>query len=74
MIENVEILQQPAESRRKRSKSNGVAKDESVLRNERAKKLLSEQKKIADVCLFSVLFPYVYNVRCPSYFSCEWLF
>ncbi len=74
IIENVEVQHQVAESRRKRSKSNGVAKDESILRNERAKKLLLEQKKIADVCLFSVLFSYFHNVRCPAYFPCEWLF
>ncbi len=47
--DNVEI---PGGNRGNRCRNDGPAKEESILRNERAKKLLSDQKKIADVCLF----------------------
>ncbi len=52
LIDIVEVQQPASGNQKKTSKLDGPPKEESVLRNERAKKLLSEQKKMADVCLF----------------------
>ncbi len=51
LIESVDVPQ-PGSDQKKKSKLSDPPKEESVLRNERAKRLLSEKKKAADVSLF----------------------